>query len=118
MEYSLDLNQRPFEAIKTGTKKIEGRVPTDHNKHVPFDKLKEGDVINFTNNSNGEVMKTKVLRVTHYKDVREMLTAEGPENVLSSGGNIEEGVESYNQIGTYRENIPKFGIYAIKIEKI
>ena len=118
MEYPIDLNPRPFEAIKAGTKKIEGRVPTDHNKHVPFDKLKKGDVIVFTNNSNGEIMKTKILRVTNYKDAREMLTAEGVENVLSSGESLEQGVENYNKFTDYAKNMKLFGIYAIEVEKI
>ena len=31
MNYDLTLNDRPFKAIKTGTKKIEGRTPRDEN---------------------------------------------------------------------------------------
>ena len=42
MKYILDLNDRPFKAIKAGTKKIEGRTPTSWDK-TPYDKLQKGD---------------------------------------------------------------------------
>lgn len=115
MEYSLDLNPQAFEAIKKGTKRIEGRVPTEHNKHVPFDKLKPRDIIIFTNNENKEIMNVRVLGVRHYKDVKSMLEAEGTRNVLSNQGTVEEGIESYHSIRSYKENIEKHGIYAIEI---
>jgi ASC-1-like (ASCH) protein len=117
MEYALDINPRPFEAIKKGTKKIECRVPTEHNKYIPL-KLKAGDIIVFTDNSDGEIMKTKVRGVRHYKDVRSLLESEGVENVLSSKGTIEQGIESYHALSGYKEGIKKFGIYAIEIVKI
>lgn len=116
MEYTLDLNPRPFESIKNGTKKVEGRTPTEYNKHIPFDKIKRGDFIIFINNENQEKMKTHVLNVRHYKDVRSMLEKEGVENVLSSKGTIEEGIESYHKFTDYEKNIKKFGIYAIEIK--
>jgi len=116
MEYSLELNPRPFEAIKKGAKKIEGRVPTEHNKNVPLDKLKKGDKIIFINNSNGETMKVIATGVRHYKDAKTMLESEGVKNVLSSGGNIKQSVESYNKMHGYKENIKKHGIYAIEIK--
>jgi ASC-1-like (ASCH) protein len=116
MEYSLELNPRPFEAIKKGTKKIECRVPTEHNKNVSLDRLKKGDKIIFINNSNGGTMKVIVAGVRHYKDAKTMLESEGVENVLSSGGNIKQGVESYDKMRGYRENIKKHGIYAIEIK--
>lgn len=37
---------------------------------------------------------------------------------LSSGGNIEEGIESYNSLGGYKERIEKYGIYAIGVRPI
>lgn len=118
VEYSLKLNSRPFEAIKKGTKKIEGRVPTDSNKHVPFDKLKKQDKIIFTNEETGEKMKVEVMGVRHYKDARKMLEKEGVENVLSSGQDIDGGVKSYNNFKDYKKNMKLFGIYALEIKPI
>ena len=47
-----------------------------------------------------------------------MLETEGTENVLSSSGNIEEGIESYNSLGDYKGRIEKYGIYAIGVRPI
>ena len=116
MEYNLSLNDRPFKAIKNGTKKIEGRVQTKRNLDVPFDKLTTRDTIIFTNRETKEKMEVKVLGVRHYKNVREMLEKEGVNNVLSSGGTIEEGIESYNGLEGYKDGIEKSGIYAIEVE--
>ena len=116
MEYLLEIDKGPFEAIKKGTKKIESRVPTEHNKNVPLDRLKKGDKIILTNNSNGETMKVIVAGVRHYKDAKTMLESEGVENILSEMS-IKQGIESYNKIKDYKENIKKHGIYAIEIKK-
>ena len=63
-------------------------------------------------------MKVSVGEVRHYLNVREMLEAEGTRNVLSSGGNIKQGIERYNKISEYKKNIPKYGIYAIEIQPL
>ncbi len=115
MNYNLNLNKRPFSAIRAGTKKVEGRVKTSKDTFLYSD-LVAGDTITFTNATTGEKMSVDVLGVTLYSNTREMLEVEGVENVLSSGGDIESGVESYNGFGEYRENIPKYGIYAIAVK--
>ena len=116
MKYILDLNDRPFKAIKSGTKKVEGRTPTSWDK-TPYDKLQKGDIIHFTNNFNNEEMDVDVLFVHHYPDTKRMLEAEGVENVLSSEQKtIEAGVESYNSFEGYKDGIKKNGIYVIGIK--
>jgi hypothetical protein len=40
----------------------------------------------------------------------------GTKNVLSSGLNIEGGIESYNSLDGYEEGIKKCGIYAIGVK--
>lgn len=80
--------------------------------------MEKGDTIVFENEDTHEQMKTVVLFVHHYPHIRSMLEKEGVENVLSSGGNIEEGIESYHSLGDYEERIKEFGIYAIGIEPI
>jgi len=63
-------------------------------------------------------MACEVLSVGKYQNVRLMLEAEGTKNVLSSGGNIEEGIESYDSLGDYKDRIEKYGIYAIGVSVI
>jgi ASC-1-like (ASCH) protein len=115
MNYDHNLNPRPFEAIKEGTKRNEGRTPRDE-KDKRYEQMKAGDTITFTNNITNEQMVCEVLSVKHYLDVRAMLETEGTENVLSSGLDIEGGIKSYNSLEGYEERIKKFGIYAIGVK--
>lgn len=118
MKYILDLNDRPFRAIKAGTKKIEGRTPTSWDK-TPYDKLQKGDIIHFINNVTGEEMDVVVLFIHHYPNTRIMLETEGVENVLSGEPKtIEHGIESYNSLEDYKEAIGKNGIYAIGVTPV
>ncbi len=113
MQYFLDLNPRPFEAIKTGIKNVEGRSPTKWDQ-TPFEKINPGDIIKFTKSETNENLTARVRFVHHYPNVKTMLEKEGVENVLSSyPKTIEHGIESYNAIHDYKESINKFGIYAI-----
>lgn len=118
MNYNLNLLDRPFKAIKVGTKKIETRVPTSYDK-TPYADLKIGDTFTFTNMTTNEVMKVEILGVRHYPDVRSMLEAEGTRNALSSGLDINGAVERYNTVfEEYKENIPKYGIYGIEVKPL
>lgn len=112
MNYNLDLNDRPFKAIKAGTKKVEGRTPIDSEENV-YEKMVPGDTITFTNNISNERLLCEILFVHHYDNVRKMLEVEGTKDVLSSGLDIEGGIKSYNSLGGYEEGIKKYGIYAI-----
>lgn len=115
--FILHLPERPFRAIQKGTKKIEGRAPDS--KDNKYEKMKPGDILVFRHEETSEKLKTKILFVHHYPDVKTLLLAEGIENVLSSEPKtIEHGVESYNSLTNYKERIPRFGIYAIGIEPI
>lgn len=113
MKWKMHLPERPFRAIKNGTKKVEGRVSSSANDR--YSKIKSGDEIVFELEPGSESLNTKVDFVHHYPDVRSMLETEGVENVLSSRGNLEQGIKSYHSIPHYRENIKKYGIYAIGI---
>ncbi len=74
------------------------------------------DTITFANATTEEKMTVEIIAVRHYLNTRLMLESEGVKNVLSSGLDIEGGIESYNSFSEYRENIPKYGIYAIEIK--
>lgn len=116
MNYTLDLNDRPFKAILAGTKKVEGRTNTDIDK-TPYNKLSKDNTITFTNNVTGQKLAVVIRFIHHYKSVSEMLTIEGVENVLSSEPKtINHGVESFNSLIGYKEGIVKNGIYAIGIK--
>jgi len=118
MEHVLDLNPRPFESIKKGIKKIEGRTPINNDANIKFDTWKAGDTILFTNNETNETMRVEILGVRYYKTVKLMLETEGTRNVLSSQGNVKEGIASYNKLEGYKSGIKKFGIYAIEVKRM
>lgn len=117
MNYNLNLNDRPFQSIEKGIKKIEGRTRTSRDT-FSYDELKPNDTITFTNAITKEKMVVVVIAVKHYKDTRSMLEKEGVHRVLSSGLDIEVGIDSYNNFSEYKENIPKYGIYAIEIKVV
>ena len=110
--YQLHIPDRPWQAIRAGTKKVEGRV---YRQTTPYHELKAGDSIEFVNEDTGAQLIVDVKFVHHYPDARSMLESEGVDNVLSSRGTIDEGVESFDNFTSYRENIPKYGIYAIGV---
>lgn len=115
MNYNLDINDRPFKAIKAGTKKVEGRTPINSEENI-YEKMVFEDTMIFTNNVTNEQMLCKIMFVHHYNNVREMLEKEGTKNVLSSGLDIEGGTKSYNSLDGYEEGIKKYGIYAIGVK--
>jgi len=116
MEYRKHLPERPFRAIQNHIKKVEGRVPSSENNE--YQQMKTGDTLIFEHLETSELLKTEILFVHHYPDFRSMLESEGAENVLSSRGNIDQGVESYNSIPNYQKNVVIYGVYAIGVNPI
>lgn len=113
-QHELGLNPRAFRAIGAGTKKVEIRVPTESAKFVPED-FRPGDEIVFAEDGTNEKLTVSIIAIRHYPDVRTLLETEGTVGVLSSGGNVEQGVKSIHSFPGYEENIRKHGVYAIEI---
>jgi len=111
------LRSRPFNAIKNGTKTIEVRA----NKKVgrlDYAQILKNDQIVFINQETGKTIKCIVERVTLYKNVRTLLTEEGVENTLSSGGDLESGIRSIEAITDYKKVIAEKGVFAYKIRTV
>jgi ASC-1-like (ASCH) protein len=106
----LNIRERPFEAIKRGLKKVEVRA----NKECsPISLLNRGNTIIFANCGTNEKLFCIIDRITHYKTVRDLLIAEGVERTLSSGKDLEGGIESIESIGDYKQVIKERGVFAI-----
>lgn len=118
MQYFSHLPERPFRAIINHIKKVEGRVPKTDQENIEFQSMKAGDFLIFEHHETREILKTEILFVHHYPSFRSLLESEGPENVLSSRGNIEQGIESFNSLSNYRENVLVYGVYAIGIKPV
>ena len=112
--YNFDLNDRAFNAIKKGTKKIEIRV-TKLDGSFDYSLIKDEDVIIFKNSLNKRI-RVKVLKVNWYKTIEELLTVEGTKYTLSSTDDFDEGVKSIKSFNGYTEGMEVNGVYAIHIE--
>ncbi len=117
MNYILEINNRPWQAIRYGTKEIEIRTNTEDN-NLDYSQVKQGDTFTLMNNSTLEQFNVKVLRVSHYNTIRELLEKEGTKKTLSSGKDIEGGIESINSLNGYKEGIKKNGVWALKIKPV
>ncbi len=113
-----NLYERPFNAIKNGKKNVEIRANKNSSSKNSVNLIEEGDIIIFKNTKNNEKLKCLVERKTLYKNVRELLEAEGTEYTLSSTNDIEKGIKSVESIGNYKKLISKNGVFAIKLKDI
>jgi len=116
--YILELNDRPWNAIKAGTKKVEARTPTEFNP-TSYGEMQPKDEILFINAVSSKELLTEVTFVHHYRTVKELLEVEGTENVMSSSPKkVENGVKNISALTGYEEGIKKNGIYAIGLRII
>lgn len=111
---NLNINDRAFNAIKNGTKKIEIRV-NKINSVNDYSNIKENEMIEFTN-TIGDKIICKVIKNKWYKSIEELLTIEGTQYTLSSTNDFEKGVASINRIDGYKEVISKNGVFSIHLE--
>jgi ASC-1-like (ASCH) protein len=109
------LMDSPFGAIKSGKKTIEIRA--NSNKR-PFDYsiIKANHKLRFINESSGETIDTKVIRVTHYLNVKTLFENEGTQATLSVPWTVDQGIELIHSFPGYKESIVKYGVYAIEVE--
>ena len=114
MLYKLNLNNRAFDAIKAGTKKIEIRVTTDKNK-INYKNIKKGDILEFKNEKSEKIICI-VKENAWYESSLKLLEMEGTRFTLSSTNDINEGIESINRFTGYKEGIKENGIHALHIE--
>ena len=112
--YDFELNDRAFDAIQEGTKKVEIRV-TKLDGSFDYSVLKENDVIRFINSKNKRI-KCKVIKINWYQTIEELLSIEGTKYTLSSTDDFYEGVKSINSFEGYTEGMKKNGVFAIHLE--
>lgn len=112
MKRFLDLNDRAFNAIKNGTKRIEIRANTDDND---FDKYEIGDIIIFKNSEN-KTINCRIKEINKYDSIEKLLIQEGTRYTLSSTNDYYEGIKSINSLKGYEVAIKENGVYAIHID--
>lgn len=108
MEHKMKLQNNPFEMIKSKTKTIEMRLFDEKRS-----KINIGDVIEFTNISNGEIMKVKVLNLYKFSTFADLyknfdkVKLGYKENELAK----PEDMEKYYAA----DEINKYGVVGIEI---
>jgi len=101
--------QEPYRSyIINKQKTVEGRL----NKGK-FASIQPGDMLILA----PEMQEFKVMAKNNYKTFRDMIVSEGIKNVIPDKNDIEEAVGVYYEFYT-KEQEQKFGVIAIKIEKI
>ena len=105
-KYKLELDvQEPFLTfIKSGQKKVEGRLAKE--KYL---NLKNGDLIKIND------VEVKIKSVTKYLSFEEMLTMEGVKNVIPNAKNLDEAINVYYKFYS-REDEKTFGVVGINIK--
>ncbi len=114
MRYELTLNDRAWNAIKVGSKRVEIRVDT-LDSNFSHKLINSGDTLIFESLSSGLIIECEVLKNVWYKSIEELLTVEGTEYTLSSTNDFDKGVLSINSIPGYTDGIAKNGVYAIHL---
>ena len=115
MIHKLDINNRAFNAIKEGRKKVEIRVTKVNG--FDYSSIKKNDIIKFTSYDKDK-FNCLVLDNVWYKTIEELLTVEGTKYTLSSTDDFDEGVKSIKSFKGYEEGMKLNGVHAIKIEPI
>ncbi len=102
--HKMKLNSSPFEMIKSGAKTIELRLFDEKRQQV-----KAGDKIVFTNNANGEILNTTVVKLHRFDSFKELYkslpllkcgyTAENVDKATPSDMEQYYSVEEQNKYG-------------------
>lgn len=115
MEYTFDINNRAFNAIKNDKKRVEIRATKTGLGHFDYSILKSNDYINFMSYDK-EKIKCLIKEINWYDSIEKLLMLEGTRYTLSSTDDYNEGIKSINSIPGYKDAIKNNGVYSIHIE--
>ena len=108
MKYNMKLNNEPFNLIKNGTKTVELRLNDEKRK-----KIKQDDLIEFTNIKSKEKLLVKVVNLYHYENFEELYKNHNKISI----GYLKEDVPNPSDMSIYynQSDIKKYGTLAIEI---
>jgi len=110
-EYNISVRDPWFGFIKSGIKKVEGRL----NRGL-FARLRVNDLVVWEN--KGQKIRTRITKKIIYPSFYKMIDKEGIENVLPQQGfvDIDQAVAVYRQ--WYSEKDEKGGVVGIHLELV
>ena len=110
MKHNMNLNNRPFESIKEGTKTIELRL-NDEKRSL----LKVGDEIEFTNRDTNEKLSVDIINLHKYPSFEELYKH---FDKVEMGYNKDDIAEPKDMEAYYsKEEQDKYGVLGIEIRK-
>jgi len=112
-EWVMPLQKEYFDAVSSGTKTIEGRVPNCSVPGKNYSEMQIGEKINFVCLSTGRELKKEVSLLQHFESAKQFLETLGLEKTLPGVKSLEEGIKIYHGFPGYEERIKNNGIYAI-----
>lgn len=109
MKHYMKLQDDPFAKIKNKTKTIEMRLNDEKRK-----KIKQDDLIEFTNIKSKEKLLVKVVNLYHYKTFEELYKNHNKISI----GYLKEDVPNPSDMSIYynQSDIKKYGTLAIEIK--
>lgn len=111
MKHEMKLHDSPFKLIKNGTKTIELRLNDEKRQ-----KVKVGDLIEFTNRSTNEKIMTKVKELHHYQSFDELY--KHFDKIKLGYEENEEANPTDMELYYSKEEQNKYGVLGIEIELI
>lgn len=111
MKHEMKLNNGPFDSIKNGTKTIEMRLNDEKRQ-----KLKVGDLIEFTNRATNEKISVRIKNLFKYDNFEELYKHFDKREL----GYDDNDTIDYKDMEKYysKEEQNKYGVVGIEIRKI
>lgn len=108
------LYRKYIEMIQEGTKTVEGRINSGRFRRVsPEDRIRF-----FDRNQPDFGVLCEITGIRKYPDFRSMLMSEGFQQMIPDVSTLEEAVNVYNAIPSYRERVRKSGVLALRLKVI
>lgn len=123
MEWQFPVAEQWYDAIASGSKVVEGRVPDPSKPAKDYSKLVTGDIAvisavdaGFKPVSTKPELKFVIGYNRKYPSVEEMVNAETLARVVPGVPTIESAKNIYHSFPGYEERIKLHGIHAIGLE--
>lgn len=111
MIHTMNLQDKPFNSIKKGTKTIELRLYDEKRQ-----KIKIGDIIEFNNNYNNEIIRTKVVKIYVFDSFTDLYNS--LDKISIGYSDNEESQPSDMEKYYTKDDINKYGVVGIEVKLI
>lgn len=107
----MKLAEPHFTHIKTQKKTFEARINDEKRQLVHVH-----DLIQFHNTSGTDNTIKEVIDITYHNSFRELIVERGVQNLLPDISSVEEGVNLYESIGSYKNDQWRYGVVCFELK--